>query len=375
MKKSPVPIITRVTIILIGMYALLSILYIAQNIIVPIVFAVIIAIVLHPVVNFFVRLKMNRIFAITLTVVLAISIGAALCYLLLSQLSQLSESWPILVDRFIDTLNKIIIWASSHFNLNPIKVHEWITNTKNELIDTNSIFIGQTLLNVGSWLVSLVLVPVYIFMILFYQPLILDFIHKLFDARNQSQLSEVVAQIKTVIQRYLTGLIIEAVIIAIMYSTALLILGIDYAILLGIIGASINVIPYIGGIVGIALPMMVALVTEPTSWQAFYILIIFLGIQLIDNHYIIPKIVASKVKINALFSMIAIIAGNALWGIPGMLLSIPLLGIIKLIFDHIEPLKPWGFLLGDTMPPVLIRPIMGKIGKKVTHLLRLKKQI
>jgi len=106
---------------------------------------------------------------------------------------------------------------------------------------------------------------------------------------------------------------------------------------------------------------MVALATKPSPWFAVYILIAYYAIQLIDNNYIVPKIVASKVKINALFSIIVVIAGNALWGVPGMFLSIPLLAIIKLICDHIEPLKPWGFLLGDTMPsPLSIRAILKK---------------
>jgi predicted PurR-regulated permease PerM len=143
-----------------------------------------------------------------------------------------------------------------------------------------------------------------------------------------------------------------------------LILGIEYAILLGILGALLNVIPYIGGVVAVALPMMVALATKSSAWHAFYVLAIYYFIQLIDNNYIVPKIVASKVKLNALFSIIAVIVGNALWGIPGMFLSIPLLAIVKLIFDHIEPLKPWGFLLGDTMPPLIkIRPIFKKSKK------------
>jgi predicted PurR-regulated permease PerM len=199
----------------------------------------------------------------------------------------------------------------------------------------------------------LFLVPVYIFMILFYHPLLLDFIHRVFSTSNQSQVSEIVTQIKTVIQRYLIGLVIEFVMVATLNSAALLILGIEYAILLGIIGALLNVIPYIGGIVAVALPMMVALATKSTAWYAFYVLALYYFIQLIDNHYIVPKIVASKVKINALIAIIVVIAGNALWGISGMFLSIPLLAIVKVIFDHIEPLKPWGFLLGDTMPPLL----------------------
>jgi len=77
-------------------------------------------------------------------------------------------------------------------------------------------------------------------------------------------------------------------------------------------------------------------------------------IQVIDNNYIVPKIVASKVKINALVSIVVVLAFGALWGIPGMFISIPLTAIVKLIFDHIEPLKPWGFLLGDTMPQLTI---------------------
>jgi predicted PurR-regulated permease PerM len=194
---------------------------------------------------------------------------------------------------------------------------------------------------------------------------LLDFIRKLFGTSNQSQVSEIVTQTKTVIQRYLVGLVIEMVIVAALETATLLILGIDYAILLGIIGALLNLIPYIGGLVAVALPMMVALVTKSSGWYAIYILVIYYVIQLIDNNYIVPKIVASKVKINALFSILAVIVGNALWGVPGMFLSIPLLAIVKLIFDHIEPLKPWGFLLGDTMPPLLIiKPVFKKLVKK-----------
>jgi len=135
---------------------------------------------------------------------------------------------------------------------------------------------------------------------------------------------------------------------------------------LAIIGAVLNVIPYIGGLVAVALPMIVALATKSTAWYAFYVLGLYYFIQLVDNNYIVPYIVASKVKINALFSIIVVFVGNALWGIPGMFLSIPLLAIVKLIFDHIEAAKPWGFLLGDTMPSILaIEPILKKI-KKIT---------
>jgi predicted PurR-regulated permease PerM len=349
-----IPLYVKAILLLLGLLALLVLLYIARGILIPIVFAVIIAIVLHPVVNFFVRLKINRLFAIVITMILTFLVIAAMGVLLISQATRFGESWPLLVDKFTEILNQAISWASGYFDINPHKIHDWITATRIKLINSSSTGIGQALLGVGSVVVVLFLIPVYVFMLLYYHPLLIDFVRKVFGADNQSRVSEVVTQTKSVIQQYLIGLVIEAVIIAILETATLLIFGIEYALLLGIIGALLNLIPYIGGLVAVALPMIIAIVTKPSGWYAIYILAVYYFIQLVDNNYIVPKIVASKVKINALFSIIVVIIGNALWGIPGMFLSIPLLAIVKLILDHIEPLKPWGFLLGDTMPPMLV---------------------
>jgi predicted PurR-regulated permease PerM len=362
-KDSKFPFLIKVILFFIGLCALLAILYIAKGIIVPLVFAIIIAIVLHPIVNYLVRKKINRLLAIIITLFLTFLVIAGFSTLLFWQASRFSESWPILVDKFTALLNQAITWASGYFDINHQKINDWITNTKGELISNSGAAIGKTLVNVGNVIVVLVLLPVYIFMLLFYHPIILEFIHRLFGTSNQSEVSEIITKTKTVIQRYLIGLVIEAFIIATLNSVALLILGIDYAILLGIIGALLNVIPYIGGIIGVTIFMIIAFVTKSPVY-IIYVIAIYSIIQFVDNHYIVPKIVASKVKINALFAIVAVIAGNALWGIPGMFLSIPLLAIVKLIFDHIESLKPWGFLLGDTMPPLVkIKPIFKKIKK------------
>jgi predicted PurR-regulated permease PerM len=358
-KELKLPLYVKTAIIFVGLLAIISILYIAQHIIIPIVFATIFAIVLHPVVNYFVRRKVNRVIAIVITLLLTFLVIAAFCVLLFSQASRFSESWPVLVDKFTRMLNQTISWTSQYFNINPQKINDWIIKSTGELINISSSVIGKTLITVGSGLVILFLVPVYIFMILFYQPLLLDFIHKLFGKDNLNRVNEIVTQIKTVIQRYLMGLVFEFVIVATLNSVVLVILGIEYAVLLGIIGALVNVIPYIGGFVAVALPMLVAFATKSSGWYAFYVMIFYIIIQFIDNHYIIPKIVASKIKINALFAIIVVLVGNALWGIPGMFLSLPLLAIVKIIFDHIEPLKPWGFLLGDTMPSLIkIKPFL-----------------
>lgn len=349
-KETILPFYAKASIFILGIIGLLFVLYVAQQIIVPLVFAFVIAIVLQPVVHFLLTKKMNRVLAISLTLVLTFIILAGFSLLFYSQASRFGESWPILVEKFTALLNDSISNISNYLDIDPILIRNWISKTKAELINGSSALIGQTLVSLGNLVAVLFLVPVYVFIILFYQPLIQEFIHQLFSTSYRAKVNEIVTQTKTLIQHYLVGLCIEFVLVATLYSLTLFLLGIDYAILLGILGALLNVIPYVGGIVGTALPIMVAFATKDSGWYAVYVIVIYYIIQLIDNNYIVPRIVASKVQINALFSIIAVFAGNALWGVSGMFLSIPLLAIIKLIFDHVESLKPWGYLLGDSMP-------------------------
>ena len=361
MNNSILPFYTKAGIFFVGVVALLAILYVAQGIIVPIIFAFIIAILLHPIVKFFVRIKINRLIAIILTLLLTVVVITAFIALIYSQVISFSDSWPVFVDKFTVILNQTISSASQYLNIRPSIVHAWILKTQHELININSTLIGETILTVGSSLATLFLVPVYVFVILLYEPLLIEFVHRLFKKIHQTRVNDIVFQTKSVIQHYLLGLIIEGVIVGALNATGLLLLGIQYAVLLGVLGALLNVIPYIGGIIAVGLFMMVALVTKTTAWYAVYVFGIHIFIQIIDNNYIVPKIVASKVKINALFSIIIVLVGNELWGIPGMFLSIPLLAIIKVVFDHIESLKPWGYLLGDTMPKMIkMRPVFKK---------------
>ncbi len=348
-KEFIIPLYVKTVLVIIGLLAVVFVLYIAQGIIIPIVFATILAIVLHPAVNLITRLKINRILAIIITLFLTFLVLAAFGALVFSQASRFTESLPKIINKFTEIINQVIYWASGYFDISANEITAWITDTKNELIGGAEI--GQTIVNAGRMLAFLFLIPVFVFMILFYQPLLIEFFRRLFGKNHRDEVSEIINQIKTLIQRYLIGLLIQVVIISFLYTIGLLILGIEYALILGIMGALLNLIPYLGNIVAASMPIIIAIVTKPSPWFALLVLGLYIVIQFIDNNFIVPKIVASKVKINALASIIAVISFATLWGIPGMLVAIPLIAIAKLIFDHIEPLKPWGFLLGDTMPP------------------------
>ncbi len=360
--SNKVPLYLKAAIIPVGILAIIGVLYILQGLIVPLIYATIIAIVLSPLVNFMVSKKINRLLAITITVILMIAAFITIIALLTSQLNKFSASFPKLIAKFDILFEQTEIWVSSNFNISRSNIDLWVKETNADLLNASRLLIGKTLVNIGNLLVILFLIPVYIFMILFYQPLIIEFIHKLFRANKLETLNEVLTVSKKIIQSYLIGLLLEVGIIAGLNSASLLLLGIDYAILLGVTGAILNIIPFLGGIIAATLSVVVTLATKSPSY-AMIVLTSYLFIQFIDNHYVIPKVVASKVQINALVSIVVVLAGGALWGIPGMFLSIPITAILKVIFDRIESLKPWGFILGKVYSPTP-KPLFIKTKKR-----------
>ena len=348
-KPIVLPFYAKSSLISIGLFVFVILLYSAQQIIVPIIYATIFAIVLSPIVDFLVKKKVNQIIAILLTLGLLVILSIFFLVLLSLQMVQFSESFPILIENFTQLLDKFIYWISESVNISPTKINTWLKAKNIAIIEDSSTFIGQTIMNTGGLLVILLLIPVYIFMILLYKTLLLSFIHQIFGKQQQEEVSTILRATKSIVQSYLVGIVFEAIIVAILNCSALLLLGIEYAILLGIIGAIMNIIPYIGNIIAVLLPMLIALATKSPEYTLF-VLAAYLIIQFIDNNIISPKIVAAKVQINALVSIIVVIIGGALWGFSGMFLAIPLTAIAKVIFDHIEELKPFGFLLGDIVP-------------------------
>ena len=342
------PFYVKTSIIIIGLFAFVYILYLTQSIIVPIIYSTIIAIVLSPLVSFFTKRKVSQVVAISLTLLISIALTIFIISFLSIQMMQFSDSFPKLVVKFNQFADSMELWASDRFHVSKLKVHSMVLKKRAEFINDGGSLIGQTIVSTGSKLVVVLLIPVYVFMILLYQNHLIKFIHKLFSRKEYGEVDDVLSSTKVIIQSYLVGLLLEALIMAVLNSATLLIIGIDYAILLGVLGAIVNVVPYIGGIISILFPVIIAIVSDSPS-DALLVVISYLVIQFFDVHYIVPKVVASKVKINALISVIVVLAGGALWGLPGMFLSIPLTAIIKVIFDHIEQVKPWGFLLG--VPP------------------------
>jgi predicted PurR-regulated permease PerM len=198
-----------------------------------------------------------------------------------------------------------------------------------------------------------------------------------FPESNHKQVQEVMHESEVIIKSYLIGLLIQISYITFLLGTSLMIIGIKHALLIGVIFAILNLIPYVGALIGNIVGVLLTLSTSQELWPVFAVLITIAVVQFLDNNILMPRIVGSKVKINALASIVGVIVGGALAGIAGMFLSLPLIAVLKIVFDRTHNLKQWGVLFGDEKPKYspMAFPIFRKNSKAVQKKLEKENKI
>jgi AI-2 transport protein TqsA len=338
------PLYVKAPLVLLGLALVVFTLHIASDLIFPVFFAAIFAIMLHPVEQWLLRHKVPPILAIALTVVLGVVALLALLYFIYLEATQLSGQLPMFKAKLLHTVQATEQWLNARFGITNQKLMSYL----NEAGSRAAGLAGGTLTAVSGLLVAATLLPVYIFLLFLYQKRLVTFLTQVFSGRNEGTgVADVLHESKAAIQSYMIGLLIEGSIVAVLNVGALLALGIPYALLLGVLGALLNFIPYVGGLAAILLPVLMAFVTKDGLGYPAGVVAVYVVIQFIDNHFLIPRIVASKIKVNALVAIVGVLVGNAVGGVAGMFLALPVIAILKIIFDRIESLRPWGLLLGD----------------------------
>jgi len=326
---------------------LLALVYLASDILFPLIMALLLAVLLRPLVNFLnTKLRFPLILANVFTLLFAIAILASLVLFMSSQISEFMTDLPGIKRNLSQHLYHAQKWISQTFGLSYSEQEKYIENT----VSNSNVISNSSVTSLTSVFLNAILIPIYTFLILTYRSLLLGFLLKLVPKKDIANLQEILIQIKSVIRSYINGLLIEVVIVAFLTSLGLWIVGVDYFIFLGVMTAFLNLIPYIGIIVACTISAFIALVGSTEPSVIFGVIIVNIIVQFIDNNFLIPKVVGSKVSINALASMVGVIVGGSLAGISGMFLAIPMIAIMKVIFDHTPTLKAYGYLMGDDIP-------------------------
>lgn len=365
MKVLKLPFIANLALALISLIAVGYLLRLGQSIIAPFFLAFLLAMLFLPFANFLERrLRFPRSLSTVSALLVMIVVLCGLGYFFGSQLSAFSNDIPQLQSQFTTVFHQLQEWISQTFHVNAEKQFDFINQGLDKLLSSSGLILGVTLGIFSTGLGFFFFALLFFIFILNYRRVLNNFIINVFADKHREQVQEAVREIQAMTRSYITGVCIQICIVSILTSAVLSILGVKYAILLGVLTGLLNVIPYIGIAISLVISCFIAFATA-TPVTCLYVILGYLGVHAIDGNIVLPFVVGSKVKINALFSFIGIIVGEQLWGISGMFLCIPALAIIKIIFERVEGIRPWGGLLGESQKPDKKQRTV-KISKKIT---------
>lgn len=341
------PFYTKLAHVLICLVALVYIAHEGQTIIAPIIFALLFSFLLLPFVGFLERRwKFPRLLSSLTAIVSLVFVIFSILYLLGTQISNLAQDWPAFQQQILAVFEQLQAWIEKTFKINTQDQVSYLSDGALKAFSTGTSIIGFTLLSVSSLLLFFTLIFLYTFFILLHRRLLLRFIVAVFPEKYSLTVYDVASEVEYIVKRYLFGIFIQMALVTTIATLGFTIIGIKYGFLLGLITGIFNVIPYIGILTSLLLASIVTFATGSATDVLFVILVLG-SIHLIDGNFIMPKIVGSKVRINTLVALLGLVIGEMIWGITGMLLSIPVVAVIKVIFDRVDGLKPWGMLLGE----------------------------
>lgn len=350
-KNYTFPFYAKFAILLFILIAGTASLYFSQGVLAPLLLALLFAILVEPVSTFLqYRLKFPNMLAASVAVALFLLFFLLLFYALSLQLADVADDWGKIKSNLQSHYEALQGYVENSFGISRKEQQEAIEKATSESASAGQQMAGATLASLTDSLLNLVLIPIYMFLIILYKKHFLKFLRNLVSTTHHEVLRDILATVKIAVRSYIVGLLLEMVLVSVLTALGLMLIGVKYAIFLGIITGLLNLIPYIGILVAGLLTIVASLTGNSDGTVILGIIAVNAAVQFIDNNILVPMVVSSKVEINAIASIVGIIVGGILGGITGMFLAIPLIAILKIIFDRVDGLKPWGYLLGDDLP-------------------------
>ena len=368
------PLTVRRSIELIGICLLGALISVGSGIIMPVLMAFFLSIVLLPTYRFLRNKRFPEALAIFLPILLGAIFIGSMVWFFSAQISILAADFPQIQKNITFHLNNLSYWINSKTDFSTQEQITFLNEQSKKILVNAGNIIGEAAGSITSAFIFIGLVPIYIYLFLSYKNLLLRFVFVWFRPQQHKKVKEVMKETEVIIKSYLVGLLIQIAYITILLGGILLVLGIKHAILIGVIFALLNLIPYVGALIGNLIGVLLTLTSSQELLPIFTVLGVIAVVQFLDNNILMPRIVGSKVRINAFAAILGVFIAGTLAGVSGMFLALPMVAVLKIIFDRSSMFKPWGILLGDENPirsPMLF-PKLRISNKKIDE--ELKKQ-
>ncbi len=322
------------------------ILYFGSDLFIPLAFATLISFVLHPLCSWLESKGLGRMTAILISVTIIMILFLGVVALLVKQFFDFLYEWPAIQTKLMLAFHELSLWISSSFGISDAQQDRWISQATDEVVSGAFAFLQSTISFSAVSFIMLVLIPVYSGLLLFYRHLWITVIFRIFPQEKKEHVREILSLTIQAYYNFIKGMGLVYLIVAILNSLGLFLIGVPHAILFGFIASALTFIPYIGIMVGSLLPIAMAWITYDSVWYPLGIIAMFTFVQYLEANIIFPFAVSNRLNVNTMAVLVAIFVGGLLWGLAGMILFVPFVGIIKLVADHNHKLKTLALALG-----------------------------
>jgi len=343
------PTIVKIILAMVGIIALFVIVTQARNFLYPILLGVLMAYLLLPIAAYLEKVKVPRPIAILISIIFGMTVIGGIVFFLYNRITFFLEDIPTLRVNATNNIDSILNRVESEFGLSVASQKNWLRQNINDFFESGTGNLINAFSATTSTIFGIGIMPVYVFFMLFYRNKFRNFLLMVTGKGTHEKTKNVLEQISNVTQRYVGGVVTVVLILCVLNSAGLMIIGIKYAIMFGILSALMNLIPYFGTLIGGTIPLAFTLFSD-TPEKALGIVVLYLIIGFVDHNILTPNITGGAVQINPFFTILSLVVGGIVWGIPGMLIAVPILGTVKIIFENISELHPYAYLMGSDGP-------------------------
>ena len=346
------------------------VLYFAKQVLVPVTFAAFFAMLFTGLSNRMEKARIPRIFSTIISLLILVSIVFVIGLLVYMQGKKLADDFPVIEKKSAQFLKQAEDYISTKLDIPAAKQDSLINKQVKSASDSAGRMAKTLVTGISGTIGSSVLVIIFMFLFLYQREKYETFFVSLCKNTSPDEARALIHNISKVAQNYLTGRALSILIFTVLFTVGFLIIGLKNAFLLAFIAALLTIVPYIGSIIGGLFPFAVALVTQDDTGIAIGALAVIVIIQGFDNYFIEPYIIGGEVNISGFFTILILLIGGLIWGIAGVVLFLPMLGVAKIICDAIPELQPYGYLIGDQnqekQSARLLKKIKSWFGKKET---------
>lgn len=319
----------------------------AATFLIPITFAALLAMLLLPICQWLQEKGVNKAIATIASILVLVGAFALIIFFFSYQITDIAQNTDQLEDQLRSRYRELQEYISSSLGISPEKQQQMLKQQQSSISGKLSGIVQGFIAGLGGLLTNIVLVLVYIFLFIYFRHYIKRFILQVVEKDQIDNARDTMKKAQKVTQKYLTGMALMIISLWIMYGIGFSIAGVKSPVFFAVLCGTLELIPFVGNLLGNAITVLVSVMQGGDMNVVLGILITYGAVQFFQSYILEPLVVGSEVNLNPLFTIIALIGAEVIWGLPGMVLAIPVMGVIKIICDHVEPLKPFGQLIGE----------------------------